>query len=140
MQNFPGGPWDLAGYDLLRWHSAINLLPRSQCVVTLKNNLYTLENIVSVLTADYEPEFEQEPTLPDRPADENEVTVETSGPSYSIRVRRALVPVSRSSPPATNPPVPAEHPRPRGLAYPVVGAFENIPPVSSFRLVCLSSF
>ena len=84
MQNFPGGPWDLAGYDLLCWHSAINLLPRSQRVVTLKNNLSTLENIVSVLTADYEPEFKQEPALPDRPADENKVAVETSGPSYSI--------------------------------------------------------
>ena len=54
-------------------------------------------------------------------------------------VAESYVPL-HPSPPTTNPPVPAEHPRPRGLAYPMVGTFENIPPVSSSHLVCLSLF
>ena len=134
MQDFPGGPWDLAGYDLLRWHSAINLLPRSSRVVTLKNNLSTLENIVSVLTAISESELEREPSLFGRSVNENEGAVELSGPSSTIRVRRAPASLPHPSTPATGPPAPVARPRPRGVAYPVVGAFENIPPVSSFIL------
>jgi hypothetical protein len=132
MQDFVGGRWDLAGYDLLQWHGALNLLPRSQRVVTLKTNLTTLENLVTILTAEYEPGLEQDPSLPGRSVNENEGAVELSGPSSSIRVRRALVSPPNPSNPATGPPAPAERSRPRGVAYPVVGAFENIPPVSSF--------
>jgi hypothetical protein len=153
MQNIPGGSWDLEGYDLLRWHGALNRLPRSRRVVTLKNNLSTLENIISVLTANYDPALEEELELPDPSVDEDEVAevvpvldprnrrANTLPPS-SIRVKRSTIPppprTSRLPPaslPANNPPAPAERPRPRGLAYPVVGALENLPPVSSLSFI-----
>ena len=108
MQDFVGGPWDLAGYDLLQWHGALNLLPRSQHVLTLKTNLASLENLVTILTSEYETELGREPSLPSRSVNENEGAVEVSGPSATIRVRRTLIPPSRLSNPATGPPAPAE--------------------------------
>ena len=130
MQNFPGGSWDLEGYDLLRWHGALNRLPRSRRVVTLKSNLTTLENIISVLTANYDPTLHDELEIPTPSVTEDKVSDEVPIPVVQARRASTMPPeviwVQRS----TTIPVPALRSRTRHLANPVVGNFENLPSVS----------
>lgn len=76
MQHFPSGSWNLEGYNLLCWHGALNCLPHSRHVVTLKNNLTMLKNIISVLTAHYDLALNEEFGLPNPSVDEDKVAEE----------------------------------------------------------------
>ena len=87
MQHFPCGPWDLNDCDVLRWHPALNCLPRSRFVISLKNKLTMLKNIISVLTANYDPALHDELEIPAPSVAEDEVSDKV--PIPIVQARRA---------------------------------------------------
>ena len=134
MQHFPCGPWDLDDCDVLCWHPALDRLPRSHFVVSLKNKLTMLEkkkkNIISVLTANYDPALHDELEVPAPSVAGDEVSDEVLIPIIQTRHASTMPPEVIRVQRSTTIPVPVRQSRTRHLANPVVGQFENLPSVS----------
>ena len=148
MQSFPSGSWDFDNCNILLWHGALNCLPQNRGITSLKHKLTTLQNMISLLNASYQPVLNNdsgplEPSVDEEDAGDCSILIRAQSmpPQPSRAPQSSMVPPIRpsrtqpsQSPTTPIPPACPERSNSRVITNLVVGKFENLPLVSSFYI------